>query len=447
MLLIDSCVWLLWMICCLPWGESGAEKFAVIKGKLEGKAPVGEVQLMTVENGVPVRYAGTAIAGNGSFAFMLQPAEFGFYYLYDGKDYHRMYIKPGDEIHLQGIDGVWKQVDIAGEENRLLEQWKEMECPLRTYSGIGTYGAYFSRFDSVRREVERWLEKTVVQDSLFQRQLKETVELDLLYDFISYIAKNQQSYKSEEQQSAYYRQIIGRFPVEDERILQQPYGIQLLRKYFGYKRSFVVRQGEYPFDDRLAEIGSPVLKAEFVLAEIDTGSFERFCDYEQKYFPLMQNEEQRLRLCQHRGRPHATLQKGERASNFIFPDTTGQYHSMAGFRGKYKFIDLWATWCAPCKAEIPYLQRLEAEFQGEDIEFISISIDKNREKWKEYVREHRLGGVQLWAGDWSRLPEELHVGSIPRFILIDKEGNWVDTEALRPSNPALKKLLKNLLEK
>ena len=120
---------------------------------------------------------------------------------------------------------------------------------------------------------------------------------------------------------------------------------------------------------------------------------------------------------------------------------------MADFRGKYKFIDVWATWCAPCKAEIPYLQQLEAEFQGKEIEFISISIDKNRKKWKEYVREHQLGGVQLWAGDWSYLPEELHVGSIPRFILIDKEGNWVDTEAFRPSNPALKKLLKNLLKK
>ena len=117
------------------------------------------------------------------------------------------------------------------------------------------------------------------------------------------------------------------------------------------------------------------------------------------------------------------------------------------FPGKYKFIDLWATWCAPCKAEIPYLQQLEAEFQGKEIEFISISIDKNRKKWKDYVRKHQLGGVQLWAGDWSYLPEELHVGSIPRFILIDKEGNWVDTEAFRPSNPALKKLLKNLLKK
>ena len=67
---------------------------------------------MTVENGVPVKYAGTTIAGNGSFAFMFQPAETGFYYLYDGNNYHRMYIKAGDEIQLQRIDGVWKQMSV-----------------------------------------------------------------------------------------------------------------------------------------------------------------------------------------------------------------------------------------------------------------------------------------------------------------------------------------------
>ena len=257
----------------------------MIKGKSGGKVPAREVQLMTVENGVPVKYAGTTIAGNGSFAFMFQPAEAGFYYLYDGKEYHRMYVKAGDEIHFQGIDGDWKQVDITGEENRLLEQWKEIKRSLKMDTRTEAYGAYFPRFDSVRLEVDRWLQATVIRDSLFQKQLKETIEFDLLYDFISYIAKNQQSYESEEQQSAYYRQLIGRFPVEDDRILQQPYGIQLLRKYFNYKRTFVIRQGEYSFDDWLAEIGSPLLKAEFVLAEIDTVSFGRFCDYEQKYFP------------------------------------------------------------------------------------------------------------------------------------------------------------------
>lgn len=127
----------------------------------------------------------------------------------------------------------------------------------------------------------------------------------------------------------------------------------------------------------------------------------------------MQNEEQRLRLCQYRGRPHSTLRKGERASNFIFPDTTGHYRSMADFRGKYKFIDLWATGVLLVKLRSLIYNSWRLNFREKEIEFISISIDKNRKKWKDYVRKHQLGGVQLWAGDWSYLPEELHVGSIP----------------------------------
>ena len=150
MLLMDSRVWLSGLICCLLGGGIRAEEFAVIKGKIGGKVPAREVQLMIVENGVPVKYAGTTIAGNGSFAFMFQPAEAGFYYLYDGKEYHRMYVKAGDEIHFQGIDGDWKQVDITGEENRLLEQWKEIKRSLKMDTRTDAYGAYFPRFGSAR---------------------------------------------------------------------------------------------------------------------------------------------------------------------------------------------------------------------------------------------------------------------------------------------------------
>ena len=143
------------------------------KGKDRGKGTRQEVQLMIVGNGVPVKYAGTTIAGNGSFAFMFQPAEAGFYYLYDGKEYHRMYIKAGDEIHFQGIDGHWKQVDITGEENRLLAQWTEMEAPFE--NAIPGADSIRSRNlpASIRFTGRRWLpvaaEETVVRDSLFRK--------------------------------------------------------------------------------------------------------------------------------------------------------------------------------------------------------------------------------------------------------------------------------------
>ena len=53
----------------------------------------------------------------------------------------------------------------------------------------------------------------------------------------------------------------------------------------------------------------------------------------------------------------------------------------------------------------------------------------------------------MWAGDWTELPHELKLGSVPRFMLIDPEGRWVDVNASRPSDPKLKEILKKLLGK
>lgn len=444
---MNSRVWLLLVVCSLLSGWCRAEGFAVVKGQLEGKSGLTEMQLMVVDNGVPVKYAGTTIASCGSFAFMFEPQEEDFYYLYDGKEYYRLFIGDGDEVSLKLLDDDWQLAGECREENRLLEQWRSRERCLKVRTREDAYGDFFPRFDSVRREAVVWLDTIRTVQGGFAEKLRGIVELDLLNDFISYIGKHQQFYESEEQQSDYYHQVIKHFPTENEALLYQPYGMDLLRKYFIYKHSFIIRQGEYGLDRRLAEIRSPLLKAEYILAEVDTGSFERFCAYEEHYFPMMQNDNQRYRLTQFKRRPHSSLKVGERASNFIYPDTTGRFRSMADFRGKNIYIDLWATWCAPCKAEIPNLQQLEAEYAGKGIEFVSISIDKNRAKWKDFVRTQHLGGVQLWAGDWTNLPEELHVGSIPRFILIDREGNWVDTNAPRPSDPALKTSLKKVLKK
>lgn len=439
-------MWLLLLCCCFRSLGFGIEQFSVLKGRIEGKNEKTEMQLMTVVNGVPIKYAGTTFAANGSFAFMFEPGKDDFYYLYDGVKFFRIYVKAGQQTELLYSDGHWKILN-ADAENRLLQQWNTMEEILQPRGKGEDYAVFFPRFDSVRQEIETRLAHEKNADEVFLDRMKKYVSLDLLNDFISYVAENQQSYESEEQQSTYYRQIIRRFPVRDECLLEQPYGMELLQKYFSYKHSFVVRKEKYSLDQKLDEITSPLLGAEFILAETDVSSFEAFCVFERKYFSYLQNEDQRYRLTHCPQRPHSVLKKGERASNFLYPDTTGKYWSVSDFQGKYKFIDIWATWCAPCKKEIPYLKELEKEFADKPLEFISISIDKNKKKWKDFICEQALGGIQLWAGDWTNLPEELLVGSIPRFILLDKNGNWIDTDAARPSDPELKKLLKNLLKK
>ena len=122
--------------------------------------------------------------------------------------------------------------------------------------------------------------------------------------------------------------------------------------------------------------------------------------------------------------------------------------SLADLKGKYVYIDLWATWCTPCKREIPYLKKVEEQFHDKNIEFVSISIDqkKDYETWKKMVTDKELTGVQLFAdNDWkSQFVQDYKVSGIPRFILLDKDGNIVDADAPRPSNPKLVEVLNSL---
>ena len=132
-----------------------------------------------------------------------------------------------------------------------------------------------------------------------------------------------------------------------------------------------------------------------------------------------------------------------------YENHSGGTTSLSDLKGKYVYMDIWATWCGPCKVEIPYLKEVEKEFHDKNIEFVSISIDKikDHDTWIKMVNEKELGGIQLFAdNDWnSKFVKDYFINGIPRFILIDPQGNIVTPDAPRPSNPKLREMLTNLL--
>jgi thiol-disulfide isomerase/thioredoxin len=137
------------------------------------------------------------------------------------------------------------------------------------------------------------------------------------------------------------------------------------------------------------------------------------------------------------------------APNFDYENHKGGKTTLESLKGKYVYVDLWATWCGPCRAEIPSLKKMEADFHGKNIEFVSVSIDaeKDYEKWKTFVTEKGLTGTQLYAAKANQTDfvKAFEVNSIPRFILIDPKGVVVDADAKRPSDPRLQEQLNKLL--
>jgi len=138
--------------------------------------------------------------------------------------------------------------------------------------------------------------------------------------------------------------------------------------------------------------------------------------------------------------------EGESAIDFTYPDLDGNEFSLASFKGNLIYVDVWATWCGPCKAEIPSLQRLEADYHEKNITFMSVSVDTDEEAWKKMIEEKKLGGIQLWADGWSEITRDYAIFGIPRFLLFDSEGNVISTNAPRPSSKEIRVLLDSNLE-
>lgn len=143
------------------------------------------------------------------------------------------------------------------------------------------------------------------------------------------------------------------------------------------------------------------------------------------------------------------LARGEISPKFVaYENFKGGATSLEDLKGKYVYIDVWATWCGPCKAEIPFLKEVEKAYHGKNIEFVSISIDeaKAHDAWKQMIEEKEMGGIQLFADkDWkSEFVQAYKINGIPRFILIDPQGNIISPDAPRPSSNDLKVLFDEL---
>jgi len=176
---------------------------------------------------------------------------------------------------------------------------------------------------------------------------------------------------------------------------------------------------------------------------------QKYRDMVEKYKPYILNDAQKQKLHDFE-LTIRTFGDGELAMNFDGKTPEGKKVSLNDLKGKMVLVDVWATWCSPCRAEIPALQKLEKEMEGKDIIFMSYSIDekKDYDKWKKMIVDSTLGGLQL-IGDlaWkSEMATNYKITGIPRFMLFDKEGKIVTIDSPRPSNPELKTMIEKYLK-
>ena len=154
------------------------------------------------------------------------------------------------------------------------------------------------------------------------------------------------------------------------------------------------------------------------------------------------------------------IKVGNQLPEINLPSAKNQLINLNAYRGKYIFINIWATWCSPCLKNIPFYEELIEKHKKENIEFVMISVDDSKEEWQNYVLNNDYKGIHLFANGKQTKPISYFIyriyeengnitkieHKIPRYILVDPNGiilsNSLDTMSREEITKCLDEILK-----
>lgn len=442
-----------------------AEALSIITGTWNRSGNV--VFLYEVENGQLKEKASYIINEDGKFGFALNLTKEGYYavgtdnnLLMTGK--YIFYLKPNDNLALKIGTNEYELTGNNTDENKAMQQWFEIIKPINQMSmnsGKGkfmTYVEFFPILEEVIEKAKTW-NYTKTGNKTFDTSFIEYRNFDLAVNALQFLFLARSSQPQEKDLPEYYKQLSFNRLCNSGFLMEYPFGNRLLTdidlKVYREKRqadSTLVSGDSETLKENISNISNDILKGELVLNYArKKQSVEGLLNFQSQFSKYLITDSQKERF-KNMLIEKAKNTQGEPAIDFKFQNSEGKEIALSSLKGKAVYIDVWATWCGPCKKEIPYLIKLKEEYKNKEIVFLGVSIDAqaDHDKWKKFLVDNNLKGIQLFAGDKADdISKPYKIKNIPRFILIDKNGRIVSDNAPRPSNPEIKLLIDNVLLK
>lgn len=133
-----------------------------------------------------------------------------------------------------------------------------------------------------------------------------------------------------------------------------------------------------------------------------------------------------------------------------FKNQNNSFKNILDHKSQYTYIDFWASWCGPCRVEMPDSKKLKDVYESKGVQFVYISMDDNNLSWIRAVKEMDMVEDESYRlVNKDKIPtilKNINLSSIPRYIILDKQGEIINADAPRPSDPKIREVLDELLK-
>ncbi len=384
----------------------------------------------------------------------------GYYKINIGNEYSNIYLKPGMnlKIYVDGnqFDETIRYEGTGAEINNLMaaqmldnENFKEQHKPKQL--AMLSEEEFLKLVDSVYQAKLKKLEQLPLQDSKFKEMEAKKYLIEKNSATSMYPLYRQYFSGKEYKPGENYPEALEGLDIKDPQLIKIPGYLDLVQNSL-YKDIPAEKMKEdymlalvLTAEEKLTD--NPQLK-EIIMARLAKSGLNRTKNIDE-YYKIIDRNVSDAKLKSELEKTYKTLKKvqaGNPSPDFTAYDINGKEYHLSDFKGKNLYIDLWATWCGPCLMEGPYLEKLKKDYEGKNIEIVSIDVFDDKARWEKMVKSGKLSGVQLIIPDRDADFLLLYnVTSIPRFIFIDKNGNIIDNNAPRPSSPQIRNLIDKYL--
>lgn len=401
--------------------------------------------------------ASADLDNNGNFK-MSTKIEEGFYFLSYGRNTAYIYLYPKDELSIsfdaEHFDETLVFNGNGAERNNYLAKKTiidaELTKDLESFYKVDE-ATYLNNIENLKQTHLKELEKSSTEE-FFKKAEKKSLEYERLLSIQNY-ANSYKFYLGDEISPSldFYKSLDKVKLNKEDDYKKQPYYRYLVNSIWSKKIEAAPNAEEMLNVLRKVPLRDTAITLVNGFYSKISSNKERAKDYLDlikmvtSHQPFIEAaEKQYNEVMKSKG-----LVKGDVSPVFSYESVDGKVISLKDFKGKYVYIDVWATWCGPCIKQVPYLKELEKRYHDKNIVFVSISVDKEKVKdtWKQFIVDKKLGGIQLFADKSfdSDFMNAYAINSIPRFILIDPDGKIIDSEAPRPSFEKTRLLLDDLL--